>query len=620
MIHKPCKLKKDDVNCRIDAHNIHRSIHAPFHLFPNFRHKCYWFIFFLFLGGISIYPVSTKKSKNLEAIQWPINGHKVIDTHLYSWNKSFFTINRDDEIVHMTFPKGKLQKKKIYEYSRSPDIIKHFALQSGDLFVAIFKEAQQIRLTGSNSKGILTYDASFNVGVNIELADIRISKKGAPLCLLYYKEKRHYAIGVWKGGVLKDIYRIQYPIDYIFFQWETNTAHMLHQLDNHYYWSVWSKKYYYQLKLPFHILAPSFFAIGRRVFLMGIDLSGTLWKFSVNYDKLVSARIASNSELRYTRQIIPIVYQKKLQFFMPNLSFNKVWRIKFNNFFKNSTTGALSSNYIFLGKRVHFLNYQKKLYMLMGTNKQHLYLQRWNSQKLHLYNFRWKINLKTPPSLTVSWGKSIQGKYRYQYLLDNKASSEPIGEPASFPNEKITIANVQDGHHVFHLRVINVKTKEKSYLYHLPIFWLYEPPEPQIVFLNTVSPSTFLPGVMKFYIKNQLSIEYYVKISQQPKDKPTQRLNIQSGIIHLNVNLKIGWYYLHIHARDPNTKKQSTVIHLPFAIKPYDPYIERLDTKTDTARTSLEELKKRVIKNQKDITELKNIRKQLEKFKSTVTK
>ena len=99
MIHRPCKLKK---------------VQHRLYLLPSFRHKCYWFIFFLFLGGMSIYPVPTKRSKSLEAIQWPIDGHKVIDTHLYSWNKSFFTINKDDEIVHITFPKGKLQKKKIF--------------------------------------------------------------------------------------------------------------------------------------------------------------------------------------------------------------------------------------------------------------------------------------------------------------------------------------------------------------------------------------------------------------------------------------------------------------------------------------------------------------------------
>ncbi len=621
MIYKLFKLKIDSLYRRMGACSVHTSVYLPFRLFSiegNFRYKFYLLVLLPFFGGISIYPITAKKSKSLETLEWPIYGHKVIDTHLYSWDKSFFAINVDNEIVHITFPNGKLQRKKKYEYSGSPDIIKHFTLQSGSLFVAIFKEAQRIQLTGVSSKGRLTYDTSFNVDINIELADIRINKEGAPLCLFYYKEKRNYAIGLWEAGVLKDIYRIQYPIDYIFFQWETKTVHMLHQLDNHYYWSVWSKQYYYQLKLPFHILAPSFFSIGHRVFLMGIELVGTLWKFSVNYDKLVSAKIASNPELRYTNQIVPVIHQKRLKLFMPNIAFNKVWRVQFNNFFKNTRAGALSSNNLFLGEKVHFLTYQSGLYMLMETDKRHLYLQSWNSQKLHLYNFRWKISLKKPPSLTISWDKSTPGKYLYEYLLDNKDDSEPIGEPTSFPNERIKITNVQDGHHVFHLRVVDSNTKKKSYLYHLPIFWLYEPPEPRVIFLNAVSPSTFLPGLIQFYIRNQLPIEYYAKISQQPKDKPDQRLNIQRGIISLNANLKIGWYYLHIRARDPNTKKQSTIMHIPFAIRPYDPNIERLDAKTDTTRTSLEELKKSVIKNKDDLAKLKNIREQLEKFKQEV--
>ena len=572
--------------------------------------RFYWI--FLFLAGSAALPA---QSVDLENNRWPFYGYQVIDTHLYRWKERFFALTKKGELVRFSFPKGKVERKEIYYYLDTPDIIKHFTLKSGDLFVTIYKKDKKIRLNAFNPKGKPIYSKTFNVKVNIEQADIRVDQEGRPECLLYHREKHNYGISLWQRGKIRDVYRIHHPIDYVFFQIKNKTAHLLHQIGNDYYWAVWSKRHYYQLKLPLHVLNPSFFSIGKKVFVLGVDLSGTVWKFTINYNRVVSSRVVSNPELRFIHNIIPLVHKKKLRLFMPTMASNKVWSIQFNNFLKNLQAGGLRSQKVFLGESIHFLSHQEKLYMIMQTKSLHLYLQKLNTRKLHLYNFRWSINLSSPPSLSISWETSRRKNYLYQYLLDRQDDSEPVGEGAPFPNNRLRIRNVKDGRHVFHLQAIDPKTRKKSYLYHIPIFWLYEPPEPKVIFLNTISPSTFLSGRIRFYIKNGLPIQYYADINTKPEHRPRRLLKDSSGTIQLNANLKTGWYYLHIQARDPKTRRLSTINHIPFAIKPYDPDIEREDPETDTTRTSLEELEKQIIKNKDNVVKLKKIRRQLESLK-----
>ena len=575
-----------------------------------------WFLPFygivFFLTG-SVAPQA--QSVELENNAWAFYGYKVIDTHLYRWKERFFALTKKGELVRFSFPKGKVKRKEIYDYSDTPDIIKHFALKSGDLFVTIYKEDKKIRLNAFNPKGRAIYAKTFDVEVNIEQADIRVDQEGQPECLLYHRERHNYGVSLWRRGKIQDVYRIYHPIDYVFFQIKNKTVHMLHQIDNDYYWAVWSRRRYYQLKLPRHVLSPSFFSIGKKVFVLGVDLSGTIWKFTISYNRVISSKIVSNPELRFTQNIIPLVHKKKLRLFMPTVASNRIWSIQFNDFLKNRQSGGLTSQKVFLGERIHFLSHQKKLYMIMQTKSPHLYLQKLNTRKLHLYNFRWSIDLSRPPSLSISWETSRRKNYLYQYLLDHQNDSEPVGEGTSLPNNRLRIKNVKDGRHVFHLQAIDPKTRKKSYLYHIPIFWLYEPPEPKVVFLNTISPSTFLSGRLRFYIKNGLPIEYYADINTRQEHRPRRLLRDSSGTILLSTNLKTGWYYLHIQARDPKTRRLSTINHIPFAIKPYDPYIEREDPETDTTRTSLEELKKQIIKNKDNVVKLREIRRQLEALK-----
>ena len=591
---------------------------------------------YLLAGAVYLaYPIHSITAASLEDEAWPLFGFSAVETHLYRWEEKFFAVNKKGLLYKFDFVDHKLKKKEIYEYPSEPDIIKHFLLESGDLFVAVFKKEKKVILNAFDVEGDEIYSDSFDLDFVVELADIRVNKKGRPVCIFYYYEDYNYVISKWTSGNLEEIYRIHYPIDHIFFQQgsdskktsgkikknaheKNETIHMLHQKNNDYYWSVWSRKNYYEVWLPFHILTPNFFSIGRYTFLVGVDPKGNLWRFTLSKNKLIRSKLAYNYGFKFIHQIIPIVYQKTFQLIMPSKESNVVWRLQFSNFFRNIKIGKLARQKTFWAYRIHLLNYRDELYIMIETENRHIYFQKWNSSRLHLYNFKWEINANRKRSdLKISWEtprkRSKKKKYLYYKFLDQKKNSEPIGELTSLPGNSIKISNLPDGHHTLHIQAVDSKNK-KSSLYHIPLFWLYDPPEPEVIFLNSVSPSAFLPGVLKFYIKNQTQIDYYYAINQIPKYEPTRKLNLRQGVASVDINFKTGWYYLHIRSRDPKSKKYSTILDVPFFINPFDPDSEHLDIKTDSLRVKIRALQKSILKNKKNSAKLKKIQERLKEL------
>ena len=97
-----------------------------------------FFLFFPLIQGVTPSQIEGDST-------WPIFGHTVIDTHLNHWQEQFFTLDEEGRLFKFSFGSGRIKKQEVYDYSDPPDIIKHFSLESGDLFVAIFKKEKKIR-------------------------------------------------------------------------------------------------------------------------------------------------------------------------------------------------------------------------------------------------------------------------------------------------------------------------------------------------------------------------------------------------------------------------------------------------------------------------------------------
>ena len=549
---------------------------------------------------------------------WPIYGYFIVETHLYYSGNKFFGVKSNGKLYRFKSNKNKTIRKKVYNLPTQPDIIKHFTLKSeDDLLVAIFKKKKKIILLSFDKDAKLIYVKKFNLNFVVDLVDIRVNNKGEPLCLLYYYYRSNYVISLWSLKGISDIYRVEYPIDHIFFQWRTRTIHMLHKKDNQYHWAIRNENNrYYQLKLPTYIFNPTFFSIGRYTFLVGVDLKGTLYRFALQSNRISATKIIQNSRLGDIDQIIPIVFKRRLQFFMPSKSDYTIWRLRFNNFFRNSRVGGLQKKELFLVNKIVLFQEGKSLDILNQTKNLHTYRIPWINKGVNLYNIDWSVapNRK-PPILSISWKtKKSPRNYLYTYLLDQKKNSEPIGEASSLRNNRILFTNPKDGDYTLHLKARDIKTNQESYLYHIPIFWRYQPPEPKIVWLNETSPSTFSQGPIRFFIKNQGNAIYYAEMNQKAYHKPSRRLIIKNGVGTLNGNVKIGWYYLHIQARDPKSKKFSTVLHLPFSINPYDPFFERKHVENDSIRAEIKQLFKKLDQSKGDIKAIKKIQRRLDEL------
>ena len=550
-----------------------------------------------------------------------INNYKILDNHLYSWNEEFLALSKLGVLTLFTPSKDKIKSKILYTYREKPDIIKYFTLKEGYLVAAVVKKARDLIIIAFDKNYKIIFEDSYVLKNEILSADLRIDNEGSISCLFYWFKDENYVLSLWKNGTTKDLYRVELPIDQFFFQEEQKTIHMLNRYGKNYHWVIREKGNYLKVVLPFHILSPTFFSVGKYVFIVGIDIKGNLWRFNIRNNTLYQLKIDSNPNFRYVDSILPLIHKKQFKILLSSSFTNTVWSLKFYNFLTNSKIGQIETKKVITAGTISPLLVKDNLNLILQTSIEQIYIMNWEKEDQLIYDIKWDIDIKQNPiNLNINW-KSSSNSLLYSYILNDKKLSEPIMDFTVLSNNNISIKNPKEGQFYFHIQAKNEATKEESQIYHIPLFWLLIPPQPSVIFLNEISPSTFLPGKINFYITEQLPIEYFYEINNIPRTEPTKPLDIKNGVLSLDANLKIGWYYLHIRSKDPKSNKYSLTNHIPFSIKPYDPDQEKSDLsqiEVDTARSELDILFSELIANKKNLEKVKNIQERINKLEKKI--
>ena len=224
--------------------------------------------------------------------------------------------------------------------------------------------------------------------------------------------------------------------------------------------------------------------------------------------------------------------------------------------------------------------------------------------------------------MSIQWKtKSSRKIFSYRYLLDHRKSSEPLDEFQYIKKNKIIFKNPKDGFYGFHIQLKDLKSKEKSPLYHIPIFWRYIPQEPEVELLNKQTKIHVNQGNLQFIIKNQAPMHYWAQVNDIPIYNPKKRINIKDGIVTIQNKLKPRRYFLHLKAQDQRSKQFSTILHKVFYVYPFDPSQKNLDTCSTKLLKKVKVVSKKMQKafQDKNIKEAVFYSKELRKLRKQLT-
>lgn len=500
----------------------------------------------------------------------PLEDVELIPTHTQIWLGKTILIQNTRKLISVKEYDKKFKKKDLYTFRSRPDLIKHFALADGDLVVAVFNDKQEIIFIVFNSSGNVIYEKKYFLTYEVSEMDVRVDNDGNPLALFYSNRNMNHVVSLWKLNKNQDIINSERPIDRIFLQWSQKRVHLLYRSLGNIYWTVWKDAKYKRYRLPFFIKRPQFFQINGRMYLMGFDVYGNLYKFSIGGNNQIAAQKVSYSKsFQYVDDIIPVKYKKNIILLMPSRKLRKIFRIDFSDFRSARAKTRIQTRNMMTG--FYFIPLMKKdgLYFNVVSEINYLYTEPWKIRQPYLYDFEWFIDAESKkPKLTMQWKSSLPG-LTYRYLFSNRKNIDPLDDRHKIPGNRIIKENLKSGKYYLHIQAID--GRKKSWLYRIPIFWKYSPSEPYIFLLNEVTPRTIKSGNIEFFINNLDNVDYYASISSVPKEKPIKKINHTKGKISVPAKLKPGRYFLHVRSRDPKSGLYSSTNHFLFFVYPYNP-------------------------------------------------
>ncbi len=563
------------------------------------------FLYIAILCSICFSPYLVSKSKSLKNL-WPLANSRLIHLKDFAWYNKFLTLVDDTDIV-LVSPSTN-QTNNIFSFPYDIVAVQGLRLNRGVLIAGLSKNRRIINFVGFSDKWNMVYQETLRLPYVIASFDAQLNNRGRPLILLHSYNQQNHLISLWDDGNLHELYRSHYNIKASIIEQSTNSVHILHQSTAEQIWLIYKDDQYHEFKLPIQLVQNFFLTVDHTVLLLGVDAKGTLWRFSLNNQKLSSVRVYRDPRLIFVSQITLVYHKSKLSLFMVSNDKGYIWKVDFKNFIKNPRLNRVSKQRILGNTSLHPIYLGENLNILIETPLKHVYLTSWGADKLAIYDVKWKISGEKTAQLTISWKNAKKStKLLYSYLMDQKSNSEPLDEYSYLPRNQAILYNLKEGNYILHLQAYDKKAKIKSPIYHIPILLLYTPPEPKISFLNEISPSVFHPGAIRFYIQDKLDINYYAEVNKIPVYTPKKKLQLKSRIADIYVGESEDWYYLHMRSQEPNTKKYSTVLHVPFSMRPSGTSLEGGNGFIDHIYHELQLLLKKTdsVNNQNSINEIR---------------
>lgn len=548
-----------------------------------------------FLFFVALFVLSARLQA---ASAWPISGLTLIKTQWNSWITRFFAMDEKNNLYYARVVDQENSLIKIHRFRRTPDLVKHFPLSDGDLIVSIYNENKIMQFIAVDFEGEIRYSNEFALTFNVYDVDARINiKQGNPSCLFYAYDKRTYSLKYWSELKTKDILVSRDPIELMFLQWGDGGVHYVSSAYSKLTWTFWKDGEYRSYPLPFAIKNARFYNYRNSINLIGLDHEGGLWQFDIAGGAVRRNLLIKDRRLVGVERVIAFNFNRELNIILTGEHLSSAYRLTFDDFPKPRRKPILDERKLFWPGRVFpLIDNSNQLNFLLETEIRHIFLETWNAPTTIINDISWTLDLKmNPPTMIVSWSRPKGSEYAYRYLLDQNPDGEPLNDAKLIPTDTLRFAARKEGTYVLHLQVRNIRTGSLSRVYHIPIVWQYQPPEPEVILLGQVSPRMVNPGRVEFVLQQLEPGPYYAAVDNKPDTIPAKAVDVSSGRYAVKVG-RPGKYYLHLANRDPKSFVLSPVMHFLFFVTPFD--VEEDPTLSQTHRLieEIQRIKKKIIR------------------------
>lgn len=523
---------------------------------------------------------------------WPISNLRLIRTQWSSWIVRFFALDPENNLIYGRVIDQGNQLTKILQFRRTPDLVKHFPMEDGDLIVSVYNPEKLIHFIAIDFNMRVQYSTEFVLGYNVYDVDARVNiQAGNPSCLFYAYDRKNYAIKYWSEAKTYDIMVSRDPIDLMFLQWADGGVHYVSSSPAGFTWTFWKEGNYRAYPLPFPIKHARFYSYRNVMHLIGIDLEGGLWQFDTASGELRSHLLEKDQRLTFVEKVIPLNFNKELNIVMTAEHISSAYRLVFDDFPRPRRKPVLEERKLFWpGKFYPLIDSNNQLDFLLETEISHIFLETWSAPTAIITDIEWRLDVKrNPPVMLVNWATPKGSEYAYRYLLDQNPEGEPLNDSKLIPSNTLQFTARKEGTYVLHLQVRNLRTGSFSRIYHIPIVWQYQPPEPEVILQNQVAPRMVKPGRVDFLLNNLAPGDYYAEVDKKPDTVPKKTINAATGRISATTGKGAGKYYLHVANRDPRSRVLSPVCHYLFFASPFE--VEE-DPDLAEATRRLEEIKR----------------------------
>lgn len=523
---------------------------------------------------------------------WPISNLRIIKTQWNSWITRFFALDDNNRLIYVRVVDQANEMMPVTQFKRTPDIIKHFPMDDGDLVVTVYNPEKIMHFIAMDFTGAVKYSNEFALAYNVYDVDAKVNiLAGNPSCLFYAYDKKNYAIKYWSEQRTTDIMVSREPIDLMFLQWADGGVHYVSSSPSGLTWNFWKDGDYRSFPLPFPIRHAKYYKFRETMHLIGIDLEGGLWQFDIASGQLRQNLLERDPRLTLADKVIPLKFNKELNIIVTGEHMPSAYRLVYDDFPRPKRKPKLEERRLFWpGKLYPFIDNTNHLNFLLETEIRHIFLETWTAPTAIITDIDWRLDLKrNPPVMMVHWSSPEGSQYAYRYLLDQSPDSEPLNEAKLIPSNTLQFSARKEGAYVLHMQVRNVRTGSLSRVYHIPLLWQYAPPEPDVVLTKQIAPRMVNPGRVDFLIHNLHPGEYYAEITTKPDTIPKKKIKAVSGRVNFQVPKGAGRYYLHVANRDPRSLVLSSVNHFLFFVTPFD--IDEDPTLSENLRR-IEEIKR----------------------------
>lgn len=546
---------------------------------------------------------------------WPLRESEIVLTKAMIYDNSFVILEKKKNLLFAKPQSEGFSLTKIFQYAEPPDLVRHFPVENGHLVAALFNAEKKLSLLAFGNDGNIYFRKNIRLKNFVKDFDLRINENGEPICLFYIfteKEQMHL-LQLYDGKSYKDLVLSESPFDDIFLQLAVNGVHAITRIDGQVAWVSSVRDVLQIYYLPFYITNSVLFLWKGKVYLLGMDTRNHLYRFYLSKEGLKAEIVFSSTDLLFVKKIIPFTYRNKLNLFLFAPGKQRLIRLDIADFETLKDIKDSSRPLVAEWEKIQPLLLENELHFLIESSLSHVYNENFFKKPLfYEVNFRVEQN-KNPPRLAIFW-KSEKDYLSYRYFLNKNMEFEPLDEEKIIKKRQIIFENLEEGDYILHIQGKDLKTQERTHLYHIPIQWRYRPDEPEVLLLNEIAPSLVSSGKLELFVTNPFPGEYFYEISINPKANPRKSISFtKEGRMVLPTELNPGSYYLHLCVRDPRSGEFSSVLHKLFFVDTYSPFRDPSLSKAKRELEDLEILLEEIRKNRNNPSLLKQKVKELEK-------